>query len=48
MFYHLSFLDYVFSFAAEKSPLVAAAAALEGAATAYHGDFSSKREDDHL
>ena len=42
MLYYLSFLDYAFSFAAEKSPLVAAAAALEGAAAAYHGDFSSK------
>ena len=48
MLYHLSFLDYAFSFAAKKSPLVAAAAALEGAAAAYHRDFSSKREDNHL
>ena len=48
MLYHLSFLDYAFSFAAEKSSLVAAAAAFEGAAATYHGDFSSKREDNHL
>ena len=48
MLYHLSFLDYAFSFAAEKSRLVPAAAVLEGAAAAYHKDFSSKREDDHL
>jgi len=47
--YHHTFLDYAFSFAARRNPLVtAAAAALEGAAAAYPGVFFSKREDDHL
>ena len=48
MLYYLSFLDYAFSFAAEKSPFVAATTALEGTAAAYHGDFSSKREGNYL
>jgi len=47
--YHHAFLDHAFSFAAGRNPLVTAAAtAPEGAAAAYPGDSSSKREDDHL
>jgi len=49
MLYHHAFLDYTFSFAAGRNPLVTAAAATpEGAAAAYPRDSSSKREDDHL
>ena len=50
MLYHHAFLDHAFSFAAGRNPLVAAAAAAapEGAAAAYPGDFSSRREGDHL
>ena len=48
MLYHHAFLDHAFSFAAGRNPLVAATAAPEGAAAAYPGDSSSKREDDHL
>jgi len=48
LYYH-TFLDHTFSFVAERNPLVtAAAAAPEGAATAYPGDSSSRREGDHL
>jgi len=47
--YHHAFLDHAFSFAAERNPLVtAAAAAPNGAAAAYPRDSSSKREDNHL
>jgi len=49
MLYHHAFLDHAFSFVAKRNPLVTAAtAAPEGTAAAYSGDFSSKREDDHL
>jgi len=47
--YHHTFLDHTFSFAAERNPLVTAAAiAPEGTAAAYPGDSSSKKEDNHL
>jgi len=47
--YHHAFLNYTFSFAARRNPLVtAAAAAPEGTAAVYPGNSSSKREDDHL
>jgi len=49
MLYYHAFLDHAFSFAAGRNLLVtAAAAAPKGAATAYSGDSSSKREDNHL
>ena len=49
MLYHHAFLDHAFSFVAKRNPLVtAAAAAPEGAAAAYPGDFSFRREGDHL
>jgi len=47
MLYHYAFLDYAFSFVAERNPLVTAAAP-EGTAAAYPGDSSSRREGDHL
>jgi len=46
--YHYAFLNHTFSFAAGRNPLVTAAAAPEGAAATYPGNFSSKKEDDHL
>jgi len=47
--YHHTFLNHTFSFAAGRNPLVTAVAtAPEGAATAYPGDSSSKRKNNHL
>jgi len=48
MLYHHAFLDHAFSFVAKRNPLVTAATAAPEGTAAYSGDFSSKREDDHL